>query len=51
MHFLKQLLSEFKLGVLFMIQTAFNATPANALDQPNDAQIRKSMHQIFGLAA
>lgn len=51
MHYSKQLLSGFKLGVLFMIETAFNTTFANALNQPNDAQIRKSMHQIFGVAA
>lgn len=51
MHYLKRLLSGFKLGVLFMIKTAFNAISANALDQPNNAQIRKFMHQIFGVAA
>lgn len=51
MYYLKQLKSGFKLGVLCMIKTAFNATPANALDQPNDAQIRKFMHQLFGVAA
>lgn len=52
MHYLKQLVSGFKLGVLLMIETAFNATPANAqLDQPNDAQIRKFMQLVQRLAA